>query len=71
MKPWQIVDKYINITLEKYKEKYPEDEYSHCVGELQATLIVIMMDCNVCFPEAYDMISKKLLRKIEEKKNER
>lgn len=64
MESWEIANKFVDVTLERCKESDPIYAYSGCVGALQATLSGIMIELDVCFPQAYERISQKLLNKI-------
>jgi hypothetical protein len=64
MESWQIANRFVDVTLEKCREQDPEYCYARCVGSLQGTLSSIMIDLSICFPEAYEKISNKLLTKI-------
>jgi len=64
MESWEIANKFVDTTLDKCKKDHGDYAYAGCVGTLQGVLGSIMIDLSVCFPEAYEKISQKLLSQI-------
>ncbi len=65
MESWQISNKFVDTILDRCKKKL-ESKYAYAgaVGCLQAELGSIMIELNICFPEAYKKIAARLIEQI-------